>query len=111
MSTTARLRPRTRPPTGRFRPAIALAATAIVAALLASLAPAAAAAPATARTPALLGAATPDNGNRSFGVRPSGAKKPDARATWTYQNLHPGQRLFDHVAVVNISTRPATLDL
>ena len=109
MSTTARLRPRRCSRPARFRPALALAAT--LAALLAAQAPAAAALPPTTRMPALLGAATPDNGNRSFGVRPAGAKKSDARATWTYQNLRPGQRLFDHVAVVNISTRPATLDV
>src|SRR5215470_848182 len=109
MSTTTRLRPCPCSAPARFRSAIVLAATTIIAATLAALAPAAAALPLAA--PALLGAATPDNGNRSFGIRPSGAKKPDARATWTYQNLHPGQRLFDHVAVVNISTRPAVLDV
>jgi hypothetical protein len=54
-------------------------------------------------------AATADNGQRSFGVQPAGAKKPDPRPNFSYQNVKPGQRLTDHVAFVNISDKPVTL--
>jgi hypothetical protein len=67
-------------------------------------------APVSARQAELpLTASTPDNGRRSFGVQPAGAKKPDPRPNFTYQNVKPGQRISDHVAFVNISDKPVTL--
>lgn len=52
-----------------------------------------------------------DDGRRSFGVQPAGPKKPDARPNLTYRGVKPGQRLFDHVAIVNISNFPVTLSI
>jgi hypothetical protein len=50
-----------------------------------------------------------DDGRRTFGVQPASAKKPDSRANFTYKDLKPGQHAVDHVAVVNVSDKPAKL--
>jgi hypothetical protein len=52
-----------------------------------------------------------DDGRRSFGVQPSGPRKPDPRPNLTYRDVRPGQRLFDHVAIINVGARPATLSV
>ena len=52
-----------------------------------------------------------DDGRRSFGVQPSGPTKPDPRPNLTYRDVKPGQRLFDHVAILNISAQPVTLSI
>ena len=106
MSTTARPAPRRALQRARL---LGLALTVTLVAAPASSADARAAA--SAHQAAAISAAGNDDGRRSFGIRPSGPKKPDARPTWTYQNLKPGQQVFDHVAVVNISTKPALLDV
>ena len=52
-----------------------------------------------------------DDGRRTFGVQPSGPKKPDARANFTFRDMTPGQVLHDYVAFVNISLQPVTLQV
>lgn len=51
----------------------------------------------------------PDTGQRSFGVQPSGPRKPDPRPNFTYRNVRPGQVLRDHVAFLNLSDKPTNL--
>src|ERR1700728_1890010 len=46
----------------------------------------------------------------AFGVGPASASGPDGRSSFDY-SATPGATLFDHVAVINYSTRPATLQL
>ncbi|MFK0158127.1 hypothetical protein ACIQVK_39425 [Streptomyces sp. NPDC090493] len=50
------------------------------------------------------------HGRTTFGIQPSGAKKPDRRPNLSY-SVTPGAALRDHVAVWNYGTRPLTLRL
>ncbi|MFI6245954.1 hypothetical protein [Streptomyces sp. NPDC051016] len=50
------------------------------------------------------------HGRTTFGIQPSGAKKPDRRPNLSY-SVTPGAALRDHVAVWNYGTRPITLRL
>jgi hypothetical protein len=93
-----------RPERGRLG-RLAVVAAAFAVGLL-SLAPAASARPAA--QPAAR-AAAPSAG-AAFGIQPATATKPDSRADFTY-SATPGATLTDHVAVVNLSTAPVTLNL
>ena len=100
------------------RAATAAAAAALAApvlALPATAAPAPAAAPVTvvplATVPPAAQRLPGDDGRRSFGVQPSGPKKVDPRPNLTYRDVKPGQVLYDHVAILNISNRPVTLSV
>ncbi len=53
--------------------------------------------------------AASDDGRRTFGIQPASARKPDSRPNFTYRGLKPGQQALDHVAVVNVSDKPAKL--
>lgn len=68
--------------------------------------PAAAALSAPVFVAATKPAATP--AGVTFGLRPAGRKAVDARTTWTYRNVKPGQTWIDYLAVENFSERPAT---
>ena len=50
-----------------------------------------------------------DTAKLTFGVQPAGPRAVDPRPLLDYKNVKPGQRLFDHVGIVNISTRPITV--
>ncbi|MGW3953459.1 hypothetical protein ACWEKM_21665 [Streptomyces sp. NPDC004752] len=50
------------------------------------------------------------HGRTTFGIQPSGAKKPDQRPNLSY-SVTPGAALRDHLAVWNYGTEPITLRL
>src|SRR5262245_31737385 len=50
------------------------------------------------------------HGRTTFGIQPSGAKKPDQRPNLSY-SVTPGAALRDYVAVWNYGTKPLTLRL
>ncbi|MFF2850654.1 WxL protein peptidoglycan domain-containing protein [Streptomyces sp. NPDC058001] len=50
------------------------------------------------------------DGRATFGVQPSGPKKPDRRSDFSY-SATPGAAVRDHIAVLNHSTRPLTLSV
>ncbi|MFI7585511.1 WxL protein peptidoglycan domain-containing protein [Spongisporangium articulatum] len=78
--------------------------------VIALVAATALAAPAAALAAAPASAAS-DDGRRSFGVQPAGPQKPDTRPNFTYRDVKPGARFYDHVSFVNISDRPVTLSV
>jgi hypothetical protein len=82
----------------------ALLAVCVLAAL-----PAAGSASAAPSTPAARPSAAP-HGRTTFGIQPSGAKKPDQRPNLSY-SVTPGAALRDYVAVWNYGTKPITLRL
>lgn len=47
-------------------------------------------------------------GRTTYGVQPSGAKKPDARPNFSY-GVTPGAAVQDHIAVINYGAKPLTL--
>jgi hypothetical protein len=120
-----------RPAAARSLRAGLVASGAVVAALVAAAVTAvpasAAAVPAAGLRPgaAVLGADTSNDDDKSkgkgkgkggldtskltFGVQPAGPKAVDPRALLDYKNVKPGQRLRDHVGIVNISTQPITV--
>ncbi|MEU0526014.1 hypothetical protein [Streptomyces niveus] len=51
---------------------------------------------------------TGGKGRSTFGVQPSGPKKPDRRSDFSY-SVTPGAAVRDHIAVLNHSARPLTL--
>src|SRR5262245_35773525 len=50
------------------------------------------------------------HGRTTFGIQPSGAKKPDQRPNLSY-SVTPGAALRDYIAVWNYGTAPITLRL
>ncbi|MCF3133793.1 DUF916 domain-containing protein [Streptomyces olivochromogenes] len=77
--------------------------------VLAVLPATAGSASAAASTPAARPSAAP-HGRTTFGIQPSGAKKPDQRPNLSY-SVTPGAALRDHIAVWNYGTKPITLRL
>ncbi|MFC7219896.1 WxL protein peptidoglycan domain-containing protein [Streptomyces polyrhachis] len=51
-----------------------------------------------------------DEGRTTFGVQPSGPRKPDRRPNLSY-GVTPGATVTDHVAVLNYGRKPLTLRL
>jgi hypothetical protein len=83
-----------------------LAAIGTVAAVpAASASPASPASPISAARPGQPASGTPAAGVVSWSVEPAGAKAPDSRTRFTYQNIKPGSLIFDHVAVFNRSSQ------
>jgi hypothetical protein len=60
--------------------------------------------------PAVSAATTPPAGRVTFGIEPASATGPDARPNFSFE-MTPGAVLFDHVAVVNYSATPLSLQL
>ncbi|MEO6701598.1 MAG: hypothetical protein ABI140_16265 [Jatrophihabitantaceae bacterium] len=83
----------------------------ISAAIIAATAPAALAAGSSSPSaPATAGAKPPAAKQASFGIGPASVKKLDGRPFLNYLSS-PGGKLSDHVAVINLDTRPVTLKL
>ena len=55
-------------------------------------------------------AATPAPARVTFGIQPASGSKPDGRPDFTFGTT-PGAALTDHVAIVNYSTTPLTLQV
>jgi hypothetical protein len=92
----------------------ALSAALLAAALLAGNVAPAIAAPSDGRPSPRLAQAAPATAPKpkpaTFGIGPANAKKVDGRPALTYL-ASPGSQLTDHVAIINLGTKPITLNL
>jgi hypothetical protein len=90
---------------------LAASGMAAAAAMPAAAAPLSPATPSRSAQPAGSRPPGPAPGQISWSVIPATATAPDTRADFNYQVVKPGERIFDHVAVLNHSRQSAAFSI